>query len=248
MRQNPTFGSTRFWEQIALPTRFGDMYVGVMVEYPNRKLAAIVATDVAGYSRLVEQDEERTIRELRASRGDVIDPLLEKHGGRVANTAGDSLLLEFPSAVEAVRCAIALQRGMEGRNAGLAADRRIDFRIGINVGDVIADGDDLLGNGVNVAARLEALAEPGGICLSRSVSDQIYNKVAVQLEYMGEIDVKNIVRPVSTFRVVMGSEGGLAAPSDAPKSRTRRRHPAILTAVLGLLVIGAAALAIWQPW
>lgn len=132
----------------------------------KRRLAAIVAADVVGYSRLIGQDEEGTLRTLRAHRTELIDPLIEEHCGRIANTAGDSLLLDFPSAVDAVRCSIAIQEGMADRNNGVDADKQIRFHIGINVGDVIADGDDLLGDGVNIAARLEGICEPGGILLS----------------------------------------------------------------------------------
>jgi class 3 adenylate cyclase len=143
----------------------------------NRKLAAIVAADVAGYSRLIGQDEEGTLRTFRAHRAELIDPLIDEHGGRIANTAGDSLLLEFPSAVDAVRCAIAFQEGMANRNDGVDADVQICFRIGINVGDVIAEGDDLLGDGVNIAARLEGLCEPGGILLSDDAYRQVRNRI-----------------------------------------------------------------------
>ena len=121
----------------------------------NRRLAAIVAADIAGYSRLIGQDEEGTLRAFREHRAELIDPLIEQHVGRIANTAGDSLLLEFPSAVDAVRCSIAVQEGMAQRNSDIEADRQIVLRIGINVGDVVAQGDDLLGDGVNVAARLD---------------------------------------------------------------------------------------------
>jgi len=132
----------------------------------QRRLAAIVAADVAGCSRLVSLDEEGTLAALRAHRVELIDPLLKKHGGRIANTAGDSLLLEFPSAVDAARCAIAVQEGMVARNDGIDPEKQIWFRVGIDVGDVVAEGEDMLGDGVNVAARLEGIAEPGGICAS----------------------------------------------------------------------------------
>lgn len=132
----------------------------------QRRMAAIVAADVTGYSRLVGLDEEGKLAALRAHRVELIDPLLKKHGGRIANTAGDSLLLEFPSTVGAVRCAIVVQEGMVARNEGIDPEKQIWFHVGINVGDVVAEGEDLLGNGVNVAARLEGIAEPGGICAS----------------------------------------------------------------------------------
>ena len=146
----------------------------------NRRLAAIVAADIAGYSRLIGQDEEGTLRALREQRAELIDPLIEQHGGRIANTAGDSLLLEFPSAVDAVRCSIAVQEGMAERNSDTEADRHIVLRIGINVGDVVAQGDDLLGDGVNVAARLEGLCEAGGLALSDDAHRQVRDRLEVQ--------------------------------------------------------------------
>ena len=165
----------------------------------NRRLAAIVAADIAGYSRLIGRDEEGTLRSLRAHRAELIDPAIDRHGGRIANTAGDSLLLEFASAVDAVRCAIAVQEGMAERNNDIEADRRIIFRIGINVGDVVAQGEDLLGDGVNVAARLEGLAEPGGLTLSDDAHRQVRDRLDVQWRDTGEHEVKNIVRPVHVW-------------------------------------------------
>lgn len=184
----------------------------------NRRLAAIVAADVAGYSRLVGLDEEGTLSALRSHRTELVDPLLEEHGGRVANTAGDSLLIEFQSAVDAVRFAVSMQAGMDERTADLSEDRRIAFRIGINVGDVVEQYGDLLGDGVNVAARLEGLAEPGGVCLSRSARDQVRDRLDLELEDLGEIEVKNITRPVRVFRVVVGSqlEARMQPPASAP--------------------------------
>ena len=174
----------------------------------NRRLAAIVAADIAGYSRLIGQDEEGTLRALRAHRQELIDQKIEEHGGRIANTAGDSLLLEFSSTVDAVRCALSVQQGMIERNRDVEADRRIRFRIGINVGDVIAEGDDLLGDGVNVAARLQELAEPDGICVRREVRNQVRDKLDVTFKDLGEVEVKNIARPVHIFQVQMGDGAG----------------------------------------
>jgi adenylate cyclase len=164
-------------------------------------LAAIVAADVAGYSRLVGEDEEGTLKTLGSHRRDLIDPLIAEHGGRIANTAGDSILMEFRSAVNAVRCALAVQQALAEENRGIDPDRQIRFRIGINVGDVVAEGEDLLGDGVNVAARIEGLAEAGGICLSRSARDQVRDRLDLDLEDLGEVEVKNISRPVRVFRV-----------------------------------------------
>ena len=157
----------------------------------ERRLAAILAADAVGYSRLVGEDEEGTLRTLGACR-EVIDGLVTEHRGRVFGSAGDSVVAEFASPVEAVRCAANIQRDLERRNADLREDRRMRFRIGINLGDVIVAGDDLLGDGVNVAARLEALADAGGICLSQSVFDQIKNKLELDYEYLGEQKFKNI--------------------------------------------------------
>ncbi len=141
----------------------------------ERKLTAILAADVVGYSRLMGDDEVGTLAALKAYRNDLIDPRVADHGGRIVKLMGDGALVEFPSIVEAVTCAVGIQRAISERNAGVADGRRIELRIGINVGDVIVDGDDIYGDGVNVAARLEALAKPGGICISRSVRDQIWD-------------------------------------------------------------------------
>ena len=167
----------------------------------KRRLAAIVAADIAGYSRLIGQDEEGTLRALRAHRRELIEPLIDEHDGRIANTAGDSLLLEFPSAVEALRTAIALQEGMADRNQQIEADRQVRFRIGINIGDVIAEGDDLLGDGVNVAARLQEMSQPGGIFVSSSVYEQVAGKLDQVFDDLGHRKVKNISHPVHVYRV-----------------------------------------------
>jgi adenylate cyclase len=167
----------------------------------RRRLAAIVAADVAGYSRLIAADEEGTLAALRAHRSELIDPKIAEYHGRIANTAGDSVLAEFPSVIEALRCMIDVQEGMAERNAPVLKDSRIEFRIGINLGDVIEQDGDLLGDGVNVAARLEGLAAPGGICLSRATRDQVRDRMEIALEDLGEIAVKNIPRPVRCFAV-----------------------------------------------
>lgn len=203
----------------------------------TRRLAAIVAADVAGYSRLMGADEEGTIAALRGHRQAVIEPKLAEFHGRIANTAGDSFLIEFSSAVDALRCAIDIQAGIAARNADVPEDRRLVLRIGINVGDVVANGDDLLGDGVNVAARLEALADSGGICLSRSARDQVRDRLDIALEDLGEIEVKNIARPVRAFRVAgLGS----AAPSATPAKR-----PNAVYAVLAVVLAAIAAGGIW---
>ena len=183
----------------------------------ERRLTTIVAADVAGYSRLIAADEEATLLSLSAHRSELIDPLLSRHGGRIANTAGDSLLIEFPSAVSAVRCAIAIQRGIAERNAKVSADRQLVFRVGANIGDVVVSGTDLLGDGVNVAARLEQQAQPGEILISRSVRDAVRDRLDITLEDLGSITVKNIPRPVRAFRILIGdtATGGITASRNA---------------------------------
>jgi adenylate cyclase len=170
----------------------------------QQKLAAILAADVVGYSRLMGEDEEGTLARLKAIRREVADPKIKEHRGRIVKTTGDGLLVEFASVVDAVRCAVEVQRDMVERNADVPPDRRIEPRIGINVGDIIKDGRDIYGDGVNFAARLEALAEPGGICVSRVVRDQVRDKLAFSFEDLGEQHVKNIVRPIRVHRIVVG--------------------------------------------
>ena len=184
----------------------------------HRRLAAIVSADVVGYSLLMGRDDSATLAGLKAHRRELIDPEIAEYGGRIVKTTGDGLLLEFPSVVDAVRCAVDVQRGMAERNADVPSDQRIDFRIGINVGDIIIDGDDIFGDGVNVAARLQTLAEPGGICVSRVVRDQVLDKLSFAFEELGPQEVKNIVRPVEVYRVDLGS----AAPQSSNRSRRRR--------------------------
>ncbi len=200
---------------------------------PTRRLTTILAADVAGYSRLVAADEEGTLARLGDYRRGLIDPKLAGYRGRVANTAGDSLLIEFPSVVDALRCAREIQAAVATANADLPEDERLHFRIGLNVGDVVEAGADLLGDGVNVAARLEGLAEPGGICLSRAVRDQIRDRMDVSLENLGEVEVKNIERPVRAFRVA--GKGAVPLPPSAPTARRK------LPVALGLLVLLAVA-------
>src|SRR5262252_11227616 len=165
----------------------------------RRRLAAILAADVAGYSRLMGADEEGTHQRLQAHFRQLIDPKVRDHHGRIVKNTGDGLLAEFASVVDAMRCAAEVQRGMLDREPEVPDEQRIRFRIGINLGDVIAEDDDTFGDGVNVAARLEALAEPGGICISRTVRDHIRDKLAYAFEDLGEQSVKNIARPVRVY-------------------------------------------------
>ena len=166
-----------------------------------RRLAAILAADVAGYSRLMGADEEGTLAALKGHRRELIDPLIAQHQGRLVKTTGDGVLIEFASIVDAVRCAVVIQQGMADRNANVDESQRIRFRVGINVGDVIVEDDDIFGDGVNVAARLEALAEPGEICVSATVREHVGQKLPIGLVDLGEHGVKNIARPVHVYRI-----------------------------------------------
>src|SRR6516164_8969709 len=187
----------------------------------HRRLVAILAADVAGYSRLMGADEEGTLAALKAIRRELSDPKVKEHRGRIVKTTGDGLLIEFASVVDAVRCAVEVQRAMAERNADVPPDRRIELRMGINLGDIIKDGRDIFGDGVNVAARLEGLAEPGGICVARVVRDQVRDKLDFSFEDMGEQQVKNIARPVRVHRVLLGErqsspQPGVAASAQPP--------------------------------
>src|ERR1700726_1800506 len=173
----------------------------------KKKIAAIFAADIAGYSKLVAEDEEETLRRLASYRS-VFDDFIGRGSGRIFNTAGDAVLAEFPSAVEAVRCAIDIQESLRTRNLAYPSSRQMSFRIGITIGDVVERDGDLLGDGVNIAARLEGLAEVGGICVSRAVHEQVANKLSVQFADIGAQEVKNIPTPVHAFMVAMRREDG----------------------------------------
>jgi adenylate cyclase len=199
-------------------------------EQVERRLTAILAADVAGYSRLMAADEEGTLSALKTLRREVTDPKIKEHRGRIVNTTGDGLLSEFASVVDAVRCAVEVQREIAARNAGVPAGRRIDFRIGINLGDIMIDDNDIFGDGVNVAARLEVLAEPGGICVSRVVRDQVRDKLAIPFEDMGERQVKNIARPVRAYRALLTERADRPSipPDAAPPPLLDRPSIAVL--------------------
>lgn len=182
----------------------------------KRKIAAIFAADIAGYSRLVAEDEEETLRRL-ASYREVVDDFIARAGGRIFNTAGDAVLAEFPSAVDAVRCAIDIQESLRTRNMAYPASRQMSFRIGITIGDVVERDGDLLGDGVNIAARLEGLAEVGGICVSRAVHEQVANKLSVQFADIGAQEVKNIPTPVHAYMVAMRRDDGTYATPQIKK-------------------------------
>jgi class 3 adenylate cyclase/TolB-like protein len=194
--------------------------------------------DVAGYSRMMERDEEGTHARMREVRAQVTDPAIRRHGGRIVRTAGDGMLVEFASAVEALSCAVEIQREMGARNRGLAADSRVDFRIGINIGDIIIDGTDIAGDGVNLAARLEALAEPGGIALSRAVREQVRQVVGVTLNDAGRHRVKNISKPIHVYTVALDGQPKAAA-------RRSRRSARWIAALALAAVVGAAAALLW---
>jgi len=181
----------------------------------ERRLAAILAADVVGYSALMERDEAGTLDRLKAHRREFIEPLIAEHRGRIVKLMGDGALCEFPSVVDAVACAVAIQRGMAGREAAVLEAERIRFRIGINLGDVIREADgDLYGDGVNVAARLEQLAEPGGVVVSGTAFDHLRGGLGRAFASLGEQTLKNIERPVRAYRMVLGGSGG--APPERP--------------------------------
>ena len=168
----------------------------------KRKLTAVFSADAAGYSRLMEENEEATVKTLEAYK-QVMFSLVKQHRGRVVDSPGDNILAEFASVVDAVQCGVAVQKELQSRNAGLGENRKMRFRIGINLGDVIEEGGRIYGDGVNIAARLESLADPGGICISKTAFDQIETKLPLGYEYLGDQTVKNIARPVAAYRVLM---------------------------------------------
>ena len=210
----------------------------------ERKLATILSADVAEFSRLMNEDEEQTLRAFRGHKK-IFESLVLTHHGRVFNTAGDAILAEFSSAVEAVRCATDVQSALRTRNDKLPPSRQVRFRIGINLGDVMIQGQDLLGDGVNVAARLQTAAEPGGICISGSVHDQIRNKLSLAFHSLGERSYKNIPQPVRTFSIAE-AEGGVPLPSVKPPSAWKSRVVWLVAGVVIVAGVGFAAYAIHQ--
>jgi adenylate cyclase len=216
-----------------------------MREPVERRLAAILAADVVAYSRLMGADEEGTLERLKGIRHQLFDPKIKAHRGRIVKTTGDGILAEFPSVVDAVRCAVELQRAMVDRNAQIADDERLIFRMGINLGDIIGDGDDIFGDGVNIAARLEALAEPGGICVSRVVRDQIRDKLPYPFADRGEQPVKNIVRPVRSYAMSAAAVAMTAPAAEVqpgpPRPRSGRLRTIFAAGSLGAIAIGMAA-------
>lgn len=209
----------------------------------KRKIAAIFAADIAGYSRLVAEDEEETLRRL-ASYREVIDDFIAKAGGRIFNTAGDAVLAEFPSAVDAVRCAIDIQESLRTRNMAYPPSRQMSFRIGITIGDVVERNGDLLGDGVNIAARLEGLAEVGGICVSRAVHEQVANKLSVQFADIGAQEVKNIPTPVHAYMVAMRRDDGTYAKPQLKKAAAKVAAAPVWMWPLVVAVVSIAAIGV----
>jgi TolB-like protein/class 3 adenylate cyclase/Tfp pilus assembly protein PilF len=207
----------------------------------ERKLAAILSADVFGYSRLMAEDEAATVRTITAYR-EQVGSLVREHRGRVADFSGDNFLAEFPTALDSVACAIEIQRVLNARNAALAADRKMQFRIGVHLGDVVVDGERLYGDGVNIAARLEALAEPGGVCISATVHEQVRNHLQVAFEDLGDRTVKNVPDQVHAYQVRL--EAGARASGTAPAPETRGRRGLLVAAA----VVAAVALVVWTAW
>ena len=211
----------------------------------TRRLAAILAADVAGYSRLMGADEEGTRERLRGHLRDLVDPKIKDHRGRIVKNTGDGMLAEVSSVVDAVRCAAEIQRAMADRYAETVEDRRITFRVGINLGDVIAEEEDIYGDGVNVAVRLEALAGPGGICISRVVRDQIRDKLPYPFEDKGEQSVKNIARSVRVFALRPEAVVELPETSVSALMPRRPRIAPVTTATAAVMALVIAAIASW---
>src|SRR5215469_11829016 len=193
----------------------------------KRKLTAILAADIAGYSRLMGADEAGTLARLKEYRRELIEPKNKQYRGRVVKTTGDGILIEFPSVVDAVSSAIEVQRGMRERNADIPPEKRIEFRIGINLGDVIIEGRDLYGDGVNIAARLEGLAEPGGICISQTVLNHARGKIAFEVEDLGEQALKNIAQPIHVYRLLLNSSRGHTVPRSSEPALALPDKPSI---------------------
>jgi len=181
----------------------------------ERRLAAILAADVAGYSRLMGIDEEGTHRDLKAHCHEMVEPKIEQHRGRIIKNTGDGFLAEFASVIDAVRCATEIQQGMMVRNAGIPDDRRIDFRIGVHQGDIITDSGDIFGDGVNVAVRLEGIADPGGICISARVQEDVRGALDLPFDDIGEQQLKNIQRPIRVYRINLQNRSATSRPPPA---------------------------------
>src|SRR5512136_1976683 len=209
----------------------------------KRKLTAILSADVKGYSRLMGEDEKGTVRTLNAYK-EVMTGLIQHHHGRVVDAPGDNVLAEFGSVVDAVECAVEIQKELKVRNAELPESRRMEFRIGVNLGDVVQEGDKILGDGVNIAARMESLSEAGGVCISGSAYDFVGKKLSLGYEYLGEHTVKNIEKPIRVYRVLMEPEAAGKVLGEK-KSKPRQWQKMVLIAV-AILIVVAAAIAVWR--
>jgi adenylate cyclase len=227
----------RWAQRVNLCPRIG-LEAAVAMEGVQRRLSAIVCADVAGYSRLMGADEEGTLAQLKAHRRELIDPKIAEHSGRIVKTTGDGLLVEFASVMQAVRCSLAVQTSMSERNASVPVDRRVVFRVGINLGDIIVDADDIFGDGVNVAARLQEIAEPGGICISARVHEDVRDRLDAAFADAGEQVLKNIARPVRVWRWSSAAGAG-AAP--AVTEAGRRELPPLSIVVLPFASLGGDA-------
>jgi len=211
----------------------------------ERRLATILSADVAAYSRLMAEDEEQTLRVFRGHK-EIFEKLVAAHRGRVFNTAGDAILAEFGSAVEAVRCATEIQAALRTRNDQLPPNRQVQFRIGVNIGDVMVQEQDLLGDGVNVAARLQSAASPGGVCISGSVYDQIRNRLSLSFKPLGDMRFKNIPQPVRTFSIVEADGlGELPSPTATPDHRGVARYAKWLAPAAALLLLAVGGGVFW---
>jgi TolB-like protein/class 3 adenylate cyclase len=215
----------------------------------ERRLAAILAADVVGYSRLIREDEAGTLAALKAHREQLIAPKIAERKGRIVKLMGDGLLVEFPSAVEAVQCAVEIQHLIGERNADVPEEKQIVYRIGINIGDIVVEDDDIYGDGVNVAARLEGLAEPSGICVARNVFNQVKDKLDLTIEHLGEREVKNIAEPVTVYRVVLDDKAAaLVTPVIREATKPVSRRWVVAAAAAAVLVAAVGGVSWWQPW
>ena len=208
----------------------------------HRKLTAILSADVAGYSRLMQDDEAGTVTTLESYKQAFFD-LIKQHRGRVVDSPGDNLLAEFASVVDAVQCAVAVQKELQARNTELPEDRKMQFRIGVNLGDVIEEGERIYGDGVNIAARLESLADPGGICISKTAFDQIETKLPFGYEFLGEQTVKNIAKPVGAYKVLMEPRVTKGKSARYTAQASRRRMLAFGLACALVVIAGGGAMA-----
>ena len=218
-------------------------------EGTERKLTTILAADVVGYSRLMAADEAGTLAELKSHRRELIEPKAAQYHGRTIKLMGDGTLMEFASVVDAVVFAVEVQCAVQVRNTEVPEDRRIAYRIGINIGDIIVDGDDIYGDGVNIAARLEGLADPGGVCISRPVHTQIKGKLDLTFEDLGENEVKNIPEPVTVYRVAFDDKAAaLVTPVVEEVAKLERRWWPVAAGAVVVSVIAAGGALWWQPW